>query len=145
MQREAALHREPLERVREQRRREPADPIAGEARARSRRAAGARGRRPRSRAPRPSARSPSRSARPRSRVAERLRERVAERGEDVLDRVVLVDVEVAAGEQLEIEAGVEGAEREQVVEEADAGRDARASLRRRGRARAAARSRCSCA
>ena len=60
-------------------------------------------------------------------VAERSRERVAERGEDVLDRVVLVDVEVAAGEQLEVEAAVEGEERQQVIEEADPGRDARAA------------------
>ena len=36
-------------------------------------------------------------------VAERLGQRVAERGEDVLDGVVLVHVDVAAREQLEVE------------------------------------------
>ena len=39
--------------------------------------------------------------------------------------MVLVDVEVAAGEQLEVEAAVEGEERQQVIEKADPGRDAR--------------------
>ena len=39
--------------------------------------------------------------------------------------MVLVDVQVAAGEQLEVEAGVKGGERQQVVEKADPGRDAR--------------------
>ena len=86
---------------------------------------GGRGRPPRSRAPRPSARSPSRSGRCPRASPSACGERVAERGEHVLDRVVLVDVEVAAGDAVEVEAGVEGAEREQVVEEADAGRDAR--------------------
>ena len=46
---------------------------------------------------------------------------------DVLDGVVLVDVEIAARDQLEVEAGVEGEEREKVIEEADAGLDARAA------------------
>ena len=36
--------------------------------------------------------------------------------------MVLVDVEIATREQLEIDAGVERPEREQVVEEADPGR-----------------------
>ena len=49
----------------------------------------------------------------------------AERGKDVLDRVVLVDVEIAAGDAVEVESGVEGKQREQVVEEADPGRDVR--------------------
>ena len=60
--------------------------------------------------------------------AERLPERVAERREHVLDGVVLVDAEVAGRQQVEIEARVERAEREQVVEEANAGGDTRASL-----------------
>ena len=57
-------------------------------------------------------------------VAERLGQGVAERGEDVLHRVMLVHVEVTAREQLEIDAGVERPEREQVVEEPDARRAA---------------------
>ena len=52
---------------------------------------------------------------------------VAERGHHVLDRVVLVHLDVAAREELEVELPVEGEEREQVVEEADAGVDARAA------------------
>ena len=46
---------------------------------------------------------------------------------DVLDRVVLVDVEVAAGDAVEIEAGVEREQREQMVEEADPRRDVRSA------------------
>ena len=61
-------------------------------------------------------------------VSERVRERTAQRGEDVLDGVVLVDVEVAACEQLEIEAAVERPQREQVIEEPDPGRDERAPV-----------------
>ena len=56
--------------------------------------------------------------------AECLGKAVAERGEHVLDRVVLVHVEIAARDQLEVEGGVEGEQRQQVVEEADAGGDA---------------------
>ena len=48
-----------------------------------------------------------------------------ERGEHVLDRVVLVDVEVAARDAVEIEPGVEGEQRQQVVEKPDPGRDVR--------------------
>ena len=61
-------------------------------------------------------------------AAERLRERVAERGVDVLDGVMVVHVEVAACHELEIEAGVEGEQRQQVVEEADPGLDARPAV-----------------
>ena len=38
--------------------------------------------------------------------------------------MVLVHVEIAARDQLEVEGGMEGEQRQQVVEEADAGRDA---------------------
>src|SRR4029077_9321038 len=51
--------------------------------------------------------------------AERLREGVAERRHDVLGRVVLVDLEVAACKQLEVEAPVEGEGGQEGVEEAD--------------------------
>src|SRR5205814_7709254 len=60
-------------------------------------------------------------------LAQRLRERVAERGEHVLRRVVLVDVEIAGGDALQVERAVPGEQLEQVVEEADARRHARAS------------------
>ena len=39
--------------------------------------------------------------------------------------MVLVDVEIAAGDAVEVEPGVEGEQRQQVVEEADSGRDVR--------------------
>jgi hypothetical protein len=56
-------------------------------------------------------------------VAERLAERVAEDDAHVLHRVMGVDLQVAGGGHLEVEAGV-GAERVQhVVEEPEAGRD----------------------
>ena len=42
---------------------------------------------------------------------ERLRERVPESREDVLDGVVLVDVQIAGREQLEVEAAVRDADR----------------------------------
>ena len=42
---------------------------------------------------------------------------------DVFDGVMLIDLEVAAREQLQIESGVEGEQRQQVVEEADPGVD----------------------
>jgi hypothetical protein len=61
-------------------------------------------------------------------AVERLGKRVAERREHILDRVVLVHVDVAAGQDLEVEPAVESELREQVVEEADAGRDARPAL-----------------
>ena len=54
-------------------------------------------------------------------VAERLRERAAERDADVLDGVVVVDVQVAGGADLEVEERVAGELVEHVVEEADAG------------------------
>ena len=57
--------------------------------------------------------------------AERVCERIAERREDVLGRVMLVDLEVAACEHFEIEPAVEGERREEVVEQPDAGGDPR--------------------
>ena len=69
-----------------------------------------------------------------SRAAERPAQRRAECGEDVLDGVVLVDVDVAARVELEVEPRVEGEQREQVVEEADAGLDTRLDPGRRARA-----------
>ena len=57
--------------------------------------------------------------------AERLIERLAEREAAVLDRVVIVDLEVAPAFQGQIEAGVPGQRAEHVVEEADAGCDLR--------------------
>ena len=56
-------------------------------------------------------------------VAEGAVERLAEGDAAVLDRVVLVHVQVAAARQLEVEQPVRGERREHVVEEADAGRD----------------------
>ena len=57
-------------------------------------------------------------------VAERLGERGAEDERDVLDRVVLVDLEVAVGVDRQVEQAVVGERAEQVVVEADAGVDA---------------------
>ena len=127
MEREAALQCEPFERMRQQRRRQTTDTVAGEGqldlRVRPSHEVDGRGR---ARLIHRHRRRPvARDAVPR---AERLRERVAERGKHVLDGVVLVDVEVPGREQVEIEAGVESAEREEVVEEADAGGDADPSL-----------------
>ena len=56
-------------------------------------------------------------------IAERLGERRAEDERDVLDRVVLVDLEVAVGADGEVEQAVVGERAEQVVVEADAGVD----------------------
>ena len=57
-------------------------------------------------------------------VAERLGERRAEDERDVLDRVVLVDLEVAVGVDGEVEQAVVGERAQQVVVEADPGVDA---------------------
>ena len=54
-------------------------------------------------------------------VAEGLVEGVAERNADIFDGVVLIDVEVALAQKIEIEGSVTGEELEHVVEEADAG------------------------
>ena len=60
------------------------------------------------------------------RVAERLRHGFAERDADVLDRVVLIDVEIARRpSQLQIEPAVTREQLEHVIEEADAGADCR--------------------
>ena len=67
-------------------------------------------------------------------VAERLGERRAQDERDVLDRVVLVDLEVAAGRHVEVEQAVVGERGEQVVVEADAGRDRAPAPTRPGRA-----------
>ena len=56
-------------------------------------------------------------------VAERLRHGLAERDADVLDRVMLIDVEVARCAQLEIEAAVTREQLEHVIEKPDAGAD----------------------
>ncbi len=60
-------------------------------------------------------------------VAERLRESVAERGEDVLDGVVLVDIEVAAREQLEVEPAWNAQSVSRWSRKPMPGRDARAA------------------
>ena len=113
------LHGEALQRVRQQREREAADALAGE--------------RERDLCVRPPDEVDGRGCarlvhRDRRRpvasnalpVAERLGQSVAERSENVLHGVVLVHIEVTARDELEIEAGVERPEREQVVEEPDA-------------------------
>ena len=56
-------------------------------------------------------------------VAERLLHRLAEHDAGVFGGVVLVDVQVALGLQLDVDPGVARQELEHVVEEADAGRD----------------------
>ena len=56
-------------------------------------------------------------------VAQRFGEQLAQHDAHVFDGVVLIDVEVAIGIELEIEAAVFGEQFEHVVEEADAGRD----------------------
>ena len=56
-------------------------------------------------------------------IAERLRERRTEHERDVLDRVVLVDLEVAVGVDREVEQAVVGERAEEMVVEADPGRD----------------------
>ena len=120
VQRDPGLHREALQRVREQRERETADafPREGEVDLGVRAPDEVdRGCRPRL-VHRHGRRAVARDA---GAAVERLAERVAEPGEDVLDRVMLVHVEVAAGEELEVEAAVEAELREQVVEEADPG------------------------
>ena len=110
VQRDPALHREALERVREQGGGETADPVAGEGEATSACGRCGRGRPSRVASASSIGTWPSRSGRHRhGRRAPR--ERVAERGEDVLDGVVLVDLEVARGEQLEVEPAVEGEQR----------------------------------
>ena len=120
----AGLHREPLERVRQQREGEAADALARE----GERDLGVRapdevdGRRRAGLVHRHDGRAVARDSLAR---AERLLDGAAERGEDVLDRVVLVDVEVAAGDAVEVEPGVEGEQRQQVVEKPDPGRDVR--------------------
>ena len=60
-------------------------------------------------------------------VAQRLPHRQAETDADVLDRVVLIDVQVAVGLDLQVDRGVLGQQREHVVEEADARGDLRAA------------------
>ena len=70
-------------------------------------------------------------------------ERVAEGRQDVLDGVVLVDVEITAGDAVEIEARVERQQRQEMVEEADPGRDVRPAAAVEVERDAAAPSRCS--
>ena len=66
-------------------------------------------------------------------VAERLLQRGAERDADVLDRVVLVDVEVALGLDGDVDQAVAGDLLQHVVEEADAGRESGPCPSRRDR------------
>ncbi len=54
-------------------------------------------------------------------VAERLGDRFAERDADVLDRMVLIDVEIAARSDLQIERAVAREELEHMIEKADTG------------------------
>ena len=56
-------------------------------------------------------------------VAQGLAQGLAEADADVLDRVVLVDVQVALGVDRQIDRRVLGQQRQHVVEEADAGGD----------------------
>ena len=58
-------------------------------------------------------------------VAERLAQRLAERQRDVLDRVVLVDVQIARALHVELEAAVLAELLEHVIEEAETGLRAR--------------------
>ena len=54
-------------------------------------------------------------------VPERLREQLSQRDADVFDRVVLVDIQVPGGFQLQIKPAVLGKQLQHVIEEADAG------------------------
>jgi hypothetical protein len=56
-------------------------------------------------------------------IAEGLGKQLADHNADVFHGVVLIDVEIAFGSQLEIEGAVFGEEFKHVIEEADAGRD----------------------
>ena len=120
MDRAGGLHGEAPQRVREQRQGQPADALARK----RERDLGVRppdevDRCGRARLVHRHSRRPiARDALP---IAERLRKRVPERCEDVLHRVMLVDVEVAPRQELEVHAGVERPECQQVVEEPDAG------------------------
>ena len=58
-------------------------------------------------------------------VAQRLLDGLADADADVLDRVVLVDLQVARGAHRQVDGRVPGQQREHVVEEADAGGDLR--------------------
>ncbi len=60
-------------------------------------------------------------------IAQSLVERLAEREAAILDRVVVVDVQVPRAGQLQIEAAVLDQRRQHVVEEAEAGIDRRAA------------------
>ena len=65
-------------------------------------------------------------------IAQRLRHRFAERDAEVLDRVMLIDVEIAGGLDVEVEGAVPREQLQHVIEKPDAGRDgiAAASLDR---------------
>src|SRR5688572_12333245 len=60
--------------------------------------------------------------------AKRFRDRLAQRDAEILHGVVLIDVEIAGGANLEIERAVACHELQHVVEEADAGADVIAAL-----------------
>jgi hypothetical protein len=60
-------------------------------------------------------------------IAQRIAHGLAQANADVLDRVVLIDIQIANGVEREIERGVFGQKREHVVEKPDAGGDLRRS------------------
>ena len=78
-------------------------------------------------------------------VAERLSQRLAERDADVLDRVVIVDVQVALGAHRQVDQRMARELVEHVVEEADAGGDVGRAGAVEIDARPRSRSRWSCA
>ena len=67
-------------------------------------------------------------------VAERLLEGLPEHEPDILDRVVIVDVDVALGLDRQVEEPVLGEQRQHVVEKRDPGADLRHAACRRSRA-----------
>src|ERR1700722_11360131 len=61
-------------------------------------------------------------------VAERLLHRLAERNTDIFSGVMMIDVEVAFGLDLDIDPRMPRQEIKHVIEEADTGRDRRTAL-----------------
>ena len=57
-----------------------------------------------------------------------LRHRLAERDAEILDGVMLIDVEIAGGVDLQVEAAVPREQLQHVIEKADAGADVVAAL-----------------
>ena len=77
-------------------------------------------------------------------VAQRLLHRLPEGNADVFDRVVLIDVQIALGLDVQIDRRVLGQQRQHVVEKADAGRNLAVARSRRDSAQREPRSRRSC-